>query len=221
MSASIVSSELAYTRRMFLAVELLDAVTLTRVSDGVKVEAEGLKGKPIINGSGCYVWLEEESQTVEKITVDPGRLPYETVELDGAEITRPLTTIQLQPRVGYEFVPGITGLRGTLIEGRFGPVEPVRDGEVRLLWRDDLGVWQDDVRTKSRTDKDSGDFVSVLRLGPNEKPDVDANGEVTVQLHVRRGAQSRTSVDLKLLQGRVTDPTTSNPLKFAWDEMLP
>ena len=98
MSEFIVSSESAYTRRMFLAVELLDAVTLTRVSSGVKVEAEGLKGKPVINSGGCYVWLEEESPAVQRITVDPGRLPYEMFELDGAEVFQPLTTIQLQPR---------------------------------------------------------------------------------------------------------------------------
>ena len=220
MSQLIVSSESAYTRRMFLAVELLDAVTLTRVTNGIKVEAEGLKSRPVINSGGCYVWLEEDSPTVQKITVDPGRLPYEAFELDGADVTQPLTTIQLQPRVGYEFVPGITGLRGTLIESQFGPVEPVPDGEVRLRWLDDLGVWQD-APTESRTEKESGDFVSVLRLAPNQKPDVDANGKVTVQLHVRRGALSRTSADFKLLQGRVTDPTTSDPLKFAWDEMQP
>jgi hypothetical protein len=220
LSEFIVSSEVAYTRRMFLAVELLDAVTLTRISSGVKVEADGLKSKPVINSGGCYVWLEDDSPTVQKITVDPGRLPYETFELDGADVTQPLTTIQLQPRVGYEFSPGITGLRGTLIESQFGPVEPVQDGEVRLRWLDDLGVWQE-APTESRTEKKSGDFVSVLRLAPKQKPDVDANGKVTVQLHVRRGAETRTSADLKLLQGRVTDPTTSDPLKFAWDEMLP
>jgi hypothetical protein len=211
---------LAYTRRIFLAVELLDAVTLRRVSDGITVEAEGLTGKPIINSSGCYVWLEEEGPAVQKIKVDPGRLPYEMFELDGAEVTRPLTTIQLQPRTGYEFVPGITGLRGTLIERQFGPLEPVRDGKVRLRWLDDLGGWQD-APTMSRTEKESGDFVSVLRLAPDQKPDVDGEGKVTVQLSVSRGAHSRTSADIKLLQGRITDPTTSDPLKFAWDEMLP
>lgn len=210
--------ELAYERHVYLAVELLDAVTMTRVREGVTVVAEGLQGKPIVNTSGFFVWLKEENSVARKITVNPDDLPYEKTEL--SPLTFPLSTIELQPKVDYSFTPGITGLRGTLIEQQINPPVPVGDAEVKLAWLDDSDIWRD-APTTSRTDSRSGDFVSILRLAPAEKPKVDADGVVTVRLLVRRGVQSRTSPDFKLTHGRVTDPSTSNPLEFAWDDLQP
>ena len=212
--------EQAYERHVLLAVELLDAVTLTRVSEGVKVVVEGLQGKRIDNPSGYFVWLRENNPTIRKISVDPGVLPYESAERDGSQIEFPLTRIELQPTVDYFFAPGITGLRGTLIERNVTPPEPVVGADVRLRWLDDNGNWLD-APTSSQTKAKSGDFVSFLRLAPREKPDIDANGTLTVRLQVRRDGFTRSSTDLKLLQGRVTDPSTLNPLKFAWDELQP
>ena len=213
--------EQAYARNVLLAIELLDAVTLERVSTGVQVVVDGLQGKPIVNPSGCFVWLRQGDSTPKKITVDPGSLPFESAERDATDITLPLTTIELQPRVSYNFAPGITGLRGTLIEQRTASPTPVGDAEVQLRWLNDSGSWQD-APTSSHTDKKSGDFVSFLRLAQKEKPEIDANGAVTVRLRVRReGFNPRTSTDFKLLQGRITDPSTLNPLKFAWDELQP
>jgi hypothetical protein len=210
--------ELGYERHVYLAVELLDGVTMTRIREGVTVVAEGLQGKPIINGSGFFVWLEEENSVAQKITVDPDELPYEKAEL--SPLTFPLSRIQLQPKVGYSFTPGITGLRGTLIERQITPVAPIGDAEVQLAWLDDSDTWRD-ATTMSRTNSGRGDFVSILRLAPTDKPKVDANGAVTVRLHARRGVLSRSSTDFKLPQGRVTDPSTSNPLTFAWDDLQP
>jgi len=220
VSGLIAPAEVAYRRSVLLAVELLDALTLTRIRGDIRIEAVGLMGKPVVNSGGCYVWLAESTPVVQKITVDPRGLPYAKVELAGANVTFPLTIIELHPTVRYEFSPGVTGLRGTLIESMIGPVQPVVDGEVKLRWLDDVGVWQESP-TVSRTDGISGDFVSFFRLDPNEKPNIDSLGRVTVKLHVRRGAFTRTSVDQKLLAGRVTDPTTLKPLNFAWDDMLP
>ena len=213
-------TEKAYERHVFLAVELLDAVTLTRVSDGVKVVVDGLQGKPIVNSSGYFVWLRENNPTIRKVSVDPGVLPYEAVERDASGVTFPKTTIELPPTVDYSFAPGITGLRGTLIEQNVNPPQPVGGAEIRLRWLDDNGNWLDSPAT-SRTKLNSGDFVSILRLAPKEKPDIDANGAVTVRLQVRRNGSTRNSNDLKLLQGRITDPTTLNKLIFAWDELQP
>jgi len=215
-----VQFEKAYERHVHFAVELLDAVTLTRVSEGVKVVVEGLQGKPIVNPSGCFVWLREKNATIQKITVNVGSLPYESAERDASQITLPLTTIELQPRVNYDFAPGITGLRGTLMEQRVSNPDPVGGAEIKLRWLDDTGSWHD-APTASLTDTKSGDFVSILRLAPKEKPDIDANGAVTVRLQVRRNGFTRSSTDLKLLQGRITDPTALNSLTFAWDELLP
>jgi hypothetical protein len=217
---TIIQIEEAYQRSVLVAVELLDAVTLERVSDGVNVLAEGLQTRPIVNPSGLFVWLKEKNGVIRKIMVDPGLLPYEKTELDASEVSLPLTTIQLQPGFNYDFAPGITGLRGRLVEQLTDP-QSVGDAEVKLRWLDDSGSWQD-APTASQTRKKSGDFVLFLRLGPKEKPDIDANGAVTVRLRVRRdGLNPRTSTDFKLLQGRMADPSALNSLMFAWDELQP
>ncbi|HEU4869798.1 MAG TPA: hypothetical protein VFT08_02955 [Pyrinomonadaceae bacterium] len=217
--------EQAYTRRSTFAIELLDAVTLARVSQGVTVTAKGLQGKPIINAGGLFVWLLEDLAPLQNVSIDPGTLPYEPIELAPGDLTlppdpRPLTTVELPPRVDYVFPAGVTGLRGTLIESRIGSTAPVQNAEVRLNWLDEDDVTRHDAPTLTHTNS-TGDFVSILRFAPAEKPNLD-NGSVTVRLNVRRdGLTERSSADFKLLQGRVTDPSTLDPLTFAWDELQP
>jgi hypothetical protein len=219
--------ESAYTRNVLFAIELLDAVTLERVSQGVEVVADGLQGKPIVNGSGLFVWLQEDLAPLRKITIDPGPLPYESVTLEPAQLQMPLTSVELPPRVDYAFAAGVTGIRGVLIEERVPSPQrpvPVRDAEVHLRWLDENSVWQD--APVSHTDSPGGDFAAVLRFAPADVPLPD-NGAVTVRLRARRGANERESADLKLPQGRITDPSAfaqdppPNPLIFAWDELQP
>lgn len=214
----------AYSRRSLFAIELLDAVTLERVSQGVKVTADGLQNKPIVNAGGIFVWLQEDITPLQKVTIDPGVLPYEKLERQPGDLTlppnaRPLTIIELPPRIDYAFAPGVTGLRGTLIEEKVVPPVPVENVEVGLRWLDDDGVTWQDAPTISHTNS-KGDFVSILRFAPTDKPNLD-NGSVTVRLRVRRNGNERSSADFKLLQGRVTDPSTLDPLTFAWDELQP
>ena len=131
--------EHAYSRNVLFAIELLDAVTLSRVSRGVKVVADGLLGKPIVNSSGLFVWLDEDIKNLRKVSIDPEHLPYEGLEWERAKLNLPpikpaLTTIELQPKVGYSFASGVTGLRGALIEERVNPPQPstpVRNAAVR------------------------------------------------------------------------------------------
>jgi hypothetical protein len=215
--------EQAYRRRVLLAVELLDAVTLSRVSDGVRVIAEGLAGKPVVNLGGRFVWLEEDITALQRIVVEPGALPFDRVERSAADVQLPLTTIELSPRVNYAFPSGITALRGTLIEETVSPPAtpvPVSDAAVHLQWLADDGNWQD-APTVSTTAIDTGDFAAVLRLKPTQMPLLGANGTLTARVRVRRGAEERGSSDLALVPGRVTDPSASNPLVFAWNELQP
>jgi hypothetical protein len=219
--------EQAYARLASFAVELLDGVTLARVSEGAVVTAHGLRGKPIVNASGMFVWLAEDLAPLQKISIDPGPLPFQALELDRATLKlpplpRPMTTIELAPRVDYPFDVGITGLRGTLIESRFdAEVRPVDRAEMRLRWLDEDGVTWRDAPTRTRTNS-NGDFAAILRLGPTEVPLLDASGAVTVRVHATRDAvNERSSADVKLPLGRVAEPTTSNALSFAWDELLP
>src|SRR5260221_422241 len=118
--AQPIQLQVAYERHALFAIELLDAVTLQRVSEGIEVTAEGLRGKPIVNYGGLFVWLEEKLDPLQKISIDPGVLPYERVERTKAQLNlppapQPLTTIELPPRVDYPFAVGMSGVRGTLI----------------------------------------------------------------------------------------------------------
>ena len=216
-------------RRVTLfAIRAIDAVTLSTVSQGLTVVAEGLKGKPIVNASGLFVWLDEDLGPLKKVTIDPGTLPYEGVEREPAQLRlrpppTPVTTIELPPRLDYPFSAGITGLRGQLVEERVAPENrvPVRNAEVRLRWLDGDGLTWHDAPTVSHTNAD-GDFVSIMRLAPTEVPQLDGNGAVTVRLRARRDAgNERTSTSFTLVEGRVTDPLNADDRTFAWDEMLP
>jgi hypothetical protein len=230
MRQSKAPPERAYLRNVLFAIELLDAVTLDRVSQGVKVVAAGLQGKPIVSASGLFVWLQEDFGRLRKVTIDPGPLPYEKVALAPSELQQKrLKTVELPPRVDYAFAVGVTGMRGVLIEERVPSPQrpvPVRDAEVHLRWLDENSLWQD--APASHTDTRGGDFAAVLRFAPADVPLLDNDGALTVRLRARRGAANeRESADLKLPQGRITDPSAfaqdppPNPLIFAWDELQP
>lgn len=221
-----IQMQLAYERHALFAIELLDAVTLERVSEGIVVTAHGLRGRPIVNHGGLFVWLEEKLGPLQKISVNPGTRPYERVERTTAQLSlppvpHPLTTIELPPRVDYAFAVGTTGARGTLIEDRITlPFEAVPDAEIFLRWLDDTSVWHD-APIISHTNR-AGDFVSNLRLSAADVPLVDSAGALTVLLHVRRDSvNERHSGDLKVPQGRIADPTTLSALIVAWDELQP
>lgn len=216
-------------RRVLFAIELIDAVTLNRVSQGMKeVKAQGLRGKPVINASGFFVWLDEDIDQLQKISINPGMLPYEeterspaqlNLERDSAQGKWPLTSIELSPRADYPFTTGITGLRGTLVEAYGSPPQPVSDADVYLRWLDQDGNWHDSP-TRCHTTA-SGDFVAILRFAPTDDPQLDATGNLTVRLRVRRGADERGTADLNIPQGRVESPSTPNQFVFAWDELVP
>jgi hypothetical protein len=215
-------------RRVLFAVELLDAVTLDRVSYGVKeVKAQGLQGKPIVNHSGLFVWLDEDIEQLQHISIDPGMLPYEKTERsrdllnldrDSSQQKWPLTSIELSPRVDYPFGAGITGLRGSLLEerGRPGAISNV---EVWLLWLDQDSHWHESM-IRSHTTPIGGDFVVILRLAPTDEPQL-ASGMLTVRVRFRRNDDERTSAERNIRQGRVESPSTPNQFVFAWDELEP
>lgn len=219
--------ERAYQRRVLFAVEVLDAVTLAPVVRGLRVVADGLRGKPIVNSRGMFVWLDEDLARLQKVAIDPGDLPYQPAEIPAAALTRPLTTIALAPRVDYPFSAGVTGLRGTLLETRVPLPQrgaPVAGAELWLRWLDDDGTTWHDAPTSARS-RPSGDFVAFLRLAPADRPRLDATGAFTVRVHARRGADERRSTDLTLPRGSMADPETfaqgAEALSFAWSELQP
>lgn len=216
----------AYLRTALFAVELLDAVTLERVTYGVRVTAEGMRAEPVINSGGLFVWRGTDASALQKIVIDPLRLPYQAREVERAALRlpplpQPLTTIQLSPRLDYPFPTGMTGLRGTLVEAAGAPRVAVSDAEVRLRWLDDDGTTWRDAPGVSRTTA-NGDFAVVARLASADVPQVDANNAVTVRLRVSRGGMNeRSSAIVKLVQGRIADPTALNAMIFVWDDLQP
>lgn len=158
--------ELAYHRRVLFAIEVLDGVTLERVTQGLTVTATGLKGVPVVNAGGLFVWLHEDTNAFQKVTIKPGVLPFESVEREAAQLQMPFSIIELPPRSDYPFPAGITGIRGALIEERVAPParpQPVPDAEVRLIWLDDDGATWHDSPVLSHTSS-NGDFATILRF---------------------------------------------------------
>jgi hypothetical protein len=211
-----IPSELAYTRNVLFAAEIVDAVTLQPVTRGIKVSATGLARKPIVNYSGAFVWLEEGTAKPLQIVVVATNSPYESITLP-APAARSMR-IELAPRYDYPFTSGITALRGSLIENLTdSPAVPVPDAEVWLQWIDDTasGTTWVDAPTRSHS-RANGDFAALLRLTPKQVPRTVPTG-VRGRLRVSRGGGPRASVEFSLPEGRVADALPP----FAWSELLP
>jgi len=112
--------EQAYRRNVLFALEVLDAVTLQRVTQGLTVTAAGLKGNPIVNAGGLFVWLQEDPAALQQISINAGALPYESIDIPAAQVQMPLETVQLSPLSNYPFATGVSGLLGFLVD------EPVK-----------------------------------------------------------------------------------------------
>jgi hypothetical protein len=220
--------ELAYRREAMFAVELLDAVTLERVTQGVDVTARGIAGKPVVNHSGLFVWVRQDASKFDRLLIEPRDAPFERVDLPAAQVNRPLHTIQLYPLASYPFAPGITAIRGRLVESdSMAPQVPrvaIAGATVTIEWLDDNGVtwhpWQ-----APRVTTATGDFTAMVRLargqahadGSPEKPDepkLDANGDLSIRFTAKRANGTQKQNTYPLAQGRVTDKT------FAWGDLL-
>ena len=217
MTASrlVMPSQLAYRRHVMFAVELVDAVSLARVSRGASVVADGLQRLPVINASGLFVWLREDLAALTRIAIDTGTLPLERAEVAATDLHLPLHTVQLAPRSDYPLERGTTAIRATLVNTRADLV-PVTGASVHLGWLDDGGLVWHDAPTRSRTNA-HGDFACVARLAASDEPRLDAAVAMTVRLVAQRDGQGRrTSFPFQIPQGRVADEMT-----FAWAELQP
>jgi hypothetical protein len=217
-SPSLVGApEEAYVRNVRIAAEILDAVTLEPVRSGLAVTASGLDGKPIVNGSGFYVWLNEGTRQPFTIVVDAEGTPYESVTKAVPPLPDRRLRIELAPRASYPFGSGITSLRGTMITRRIGPRAPLAGAEVWLRWIDHAanGTTWVDIPVHSHTNA-NGDFAAIVRLAPAQVPVLDASGAIRGRLGARYQGVTRTSDEFAMLQGRVYE--RSDP--FVWNEFL-
>jgi len=211
--------EQGYRRQSLFALEVLDAVTLERVSDGITVKASGLSNTPRVSWSRLFVWMIEGAAQPHSIEIDPGKRPFEGVTLGPADITLPFTSVELAPRREYPFTRGVTGVRSMLVESQATPPDrpvPVANAAVRMRWLDDDGTTWHDAPAPTRTDTGGG-FAALLRIAPADVPHVDASGAFTVRLRASRDGSTRDSLPFSLTPGRVAD--TLPP--FAWDELQP
>jgi hypothetical protein len=198
-------------RRVLFAVELVDPVTHALVCEGVKVEAAGLVGRPIVSGSGRFVWLEEGEAWPLRVTVDTGRLPYERqvtlppprpVDLAtaGAEARR--LRVLLRPSAAYVIEDGITAIRGRVFETVSPASAPVAGARVQLAWRDEAGEWfpalpadgdggngAEAPSPREQQTNAAGEFLAFLHLRPavGIEPDLTDGKYLAVRLQLTRG----------------------------------
>jgi hypothetical protein len=205
--------ELAWSRRMLCAAEIVDAVTLEPVTGEIKVRAQGLKGKPSVNRSGRHYWLEEGGAQPQRIFVDASNTRYADAEAAPPVPPNRSVRIELSPRASYPFPPGVTALRGTLRVSRFGPARPVSGASVRLQWSDGT-AWSD--APTAVTSDERGDFAAPLRLAPKDEPRL-VSGGIAVRLRVERGGITGTSDEFALPAGQVSPATQP----FIWDDLQP
>jgi hypothetical protein len=171
------------SRVALLAVELVDPVTLARVSQGITVIAEGLANLPIISLSSRFAWFAEGDQWPTRFSIDPGRLPYEREEIVAParppkpddpkpEETRVFRII-LRPTVAYPFTEGVTVVRGQLQETADKKSAMVKDAEIWIRWlsfsTDGTKEQWLDAPIRARTNQ-SGEFAALLRLPTNATP---------------------------------------------------
>jgi len=206
--------ETAYNRRLLCAAEMVDAVTLERVTADLVVTAPGLRRAPQVNASGFFFWLEEGGATPQRIVVDASDTYYASVERAPPAPPEKSIRIELAPRFGYPFPPGATALRGTLRVSRYGPPEPVARARVWLQWSGDSG-WIDS--PVAVTSEGNGDFAAPLRLAPKAEPRMLAGAGLAVRLLVARNGTTRTSGEFALRQGGVG----GRDQPFIWDDLNP
>lgn len=218
MNRLLAPAEVAYQRKVLFAAEVIDGVTLERITDGIAVNASAMRAAPVVNAGGLFVWLDEGLPLApQQVTVDPGLLPYQGASVASPAPPSRLVQIALAPGRGYIFQPGVTALRFSLIESHLGTPAPAPNTEVSLRWFNPgaLVPWTD-AMLRSRTDA-RGDASVVLRFGRNDEPGKDAAGLLHVRLCARRAGVTTMSAQFLLREGRVSDIA----LPFALTTFLP
>lgn len=173
-------------RKVLLALEIIDPVSRTRVSDSVRVSADGLARRPILNLSRCFVWLEEGDAWPTAIHVHMDGLPYAippSLKPERRTAGKPpeLARIVLSPTERYPFPSGVLAISGVLKASREPDSPPINEAILQLQWRhDDSEPWNGGARTSPEAD---GRFCVFARsAGNTHRPD----GLVIVRILVSR-----------------------------------
>ena len=218
MSRLRAPAEQAYQRKVLFAAEVIDGVTLARISTGIAVRAASITTPPVINASGMFVWLDDGVPLApQQVMVDPGLLPFQIASVAAPLPPQRLVQIVLAPARGYVFGPGATALRFSLVDSAGGTPLPAAGTEVFLRWFNPgaLVPWPD-APLRSRTDGSGGASVA-LRFSRNDEPGQDAAGHLRVRLCAVRAGTVVMSPELALPEGSVTEL----PIPFDLNLFLP
>jgi hypothetical protein len=211
--------EQSRVRRVRLAAEVLDGVTLSRISDGLTLTAQGMLGAPIVNAGGLFVWLDEGGRDPISVSVGAGSLPFDSQQaIVVPPLPERLLRVELAPQRAYPFPGGVSGIRSRLVQKRQdNPPVPVTRMPAWLQWIDDsqAGTTWVDAPVRGRTD-DAGDFAATFRFTPTQIPRLDAQGRLRVRLAAAQAGATLKSPELQIAEGRITDVPT-----FAWNEFQP
>lgn len=218
MSAILAPSETGYLRNVLFAVEVLDAVTLARITHGLTLTASATDAPPIVNYSGLFVWLDDGKPAAgRQITVDAGRLPYQGATIAAPAAPTRLVTIRLAPGRAYVYPPGLTVLSASLFESDTAPRVPLASVEVWLEWLGpgDSGTTWSAAPDRVRTDAEG--FAKVpLHFRKDDEPARDKSGALLARVAASRNGSTGSLALEPLVEGRV-----SNLRHLAWDQFKP
>lgn len=222
-------------RKVLLALEVFDPLSLSLVSSGLNIAAAGL-GAPIVSLSGRFVWLDNGNAWPSQITVNPVDLPYVPVTVnppappDPANVTieQRRVRVVLQPTAAADFSFGMTALRGQLFETATAPFTPVTDATAQLAWYDgQANAWVPSPELPAPPSA-TGEFGLFLRLQPTIQQEPDLNGrllKVRVQL-TRSGTTRATPDNYPFLAdpsaaGRIIDgELLAGSVRLGWAELV-
>jgi hypothetical protein len=236
-------------RSVLFAVEVVDPVRLSLVSQQIAIRAEGLSRSPILNLAGRFVWLEEGQNWPTTIAVIPDGLPFATqrtptparpIDLASATAEQRFLRVMLRPTAAYPFSTGVTAIRGQLREGPAPNAAPVPGVRVQLAWRDEHDVWSPAPPSVSDSDDRSplepetdlhGDFAVFLRMEPKPQVQPDLkHGMLRVRLQFTRGRSPlitrRTPDNFTFLpsapMGCIPEgQLVERDLRFVWSDLVP
>lgn len=214
-------------RKVLLALEIVDPVSRSRIRDGLKISADGLIHRPLLNLSGCFVWLEEGDAWPASIRVDVDGLPYATPPVlkpkrpTAGERPEP-ARIVLTPTSAYPFPSGVLAISGVLLESLEPEAPPIKNATLRLQWLDNTTEkWNDETQRVS-PEADGRFCVFAQHTDDTHRRD----GLVIVRIVVsREGHPDRnTGSDYPFLKGSQTGcirdgQAHRQPVTLAWNNL--
>lgn len=198
-------------RRIAVAVELWDPIEARPVWRRIEPKLGDRDRKPIVNGSGRFVWLGQPDIWPAAISVDMRGQPFESIENMSLVALKPpgwpivtptkrLIRIPLTPTAAYPFQGQIAGIRGDLYEPDAADPEkrkPVTDATVWLEWFDEHdGEFKGGEEITKVKTTDRGNFAVFVRVprAARVEPDVE-KGLLLVQLVFERGGETKVTPD--------------------------